>query len=242
MTELNIVPAQGDPKDKDYVPEKGTITNGMFAYSFLRTGDKKYQSEEREYSIRVVVDKKTAKAFKKAYPKNGCSEVDTADFEEKFKMAPPFPDEDEQFILKFAADVKLKSDVDAANLKAGDEVPYLWKSRPKALAKVDDKIVDVTFNDDYMIANGTIGHVAWNARPNSFGKFPKIESVLIVDLVKYEKATSESSSTGSAWGEVEGGYQAPEPSEPEAIGGEVEEAPAADAPAEAESEPENPFE
>ncbi len=243
MTKLTITAASGDPKNKkEFIPEKGKITDGVFVYAYLNTGDLKYQSDtDREYSIAVVVDKKTAKAFKKQYPKNGYKEIDTADFEDRYKIPPPLPDEDEQFIIKFSADVSIKNDLPDLKLKAGDPVPYKWSSRPKALVKTEGGVKDVTLDPEYAIGNGTTGHVAFTARENSYGTFPKMDSVLITELVKYEK---EDKVTSSEWGEVVGGYQAPEPqaiAAPEETPEEPEEDQSSDVP-ESEDEPKNPFE
>ena len=186
MSTFTQLPANGpDPKAKGYVGPRGTVTDGMMVYTYMQVGDLKFNSTtEREYCTSLVVDKTTAKAFKKAFPKNGYKEVDTADFEDKYKVLPLYPDEDEQFIIKFAASTVMKFDAPAAGVKAGDKVPYAWASRPKALSPVEGGVKDITFDEDAQIGNGTKGHVAFSITSNDFGTFPQFRSVYVTELVK----------------------------------------------------------
>jgi 5-deoxy-D-glucuronate isomerase len=91
---------------------KGRINNVTFCYVKLQEGAYKYQSKtEREYTVDCVVDKATAKAYKKVFPKNGYREIDTQDFEGIFKIAPIFPESDEQLIIKLKANAQVKRDI-----------------------------------------------------------------------------------------------------------------------------------
>jgi hypothetical protein len=48
----------------------GKLEDVTFAYAKLQSGSTKYQSKDLEYTVDVIVDKATAKQFKKDYPKN----------------------------------------------------------------------------------------------------------------------------------------------------------------------------
>lgn len=185
-------------------PKKATgkIEGVVFAYTKLQSGDYKYQSTtEKEYSVDLIVDKATAKAYKKAFPKNSAKEVDTEEFENKYKIAPPYPKEDEQYVIKMKADAHVSVDIDKAGLKEGDEVPYEWSSRPKVFIPVDGGVKDVTLTT--LVGNGSKGVVAFNINTNSYGTFPKLTGMLVEELVEYE-----SSGPASAFGAVVGGLNA----------------------------------
>jgi hypothetical protein len=165
---------------------KGQIKDVVFAYVKMQTGAFKYQSTtEYEYCVDCIVDKATAKAYKKAFPKNGYREVETDEFKDKYKIDPIYPDEDEQFILKLKANANLSSDIPSCNLCAGDLVPYKFSTRPKAFVNVESGVEDITMTT--LIANGSKGTVAFNITENSYGVFPKLTGILITDLIKYEQ-------------------------------------------------------
>lgn len=178
----------------------GKIEDVVFCYTKLQSGALKYQSKDLEYTVDVVVDKATAKQFKKDYPKNSVKDFDNAEFKEKFKIDPPFPSQDEQFVIKLKAAAQLKADAAAANLKAGDLIPYEWNSRPKVFVPVEGGVKDVTLT--VLLANGSKGDVAFSVNTNDFGTFPQLTGILVKDLIEYEAQTGNS----SAFGSVVGGY------------------------------------
>lgn len=165
---------------------KGKIKNCVFAYIKLQSGDWKYQSKtDKEYSVCAIVSKSTAKEYKKQFPKNGYTEVETVDFEDQYKIKPVFPG-DEQFVIKLRANVSLKADVPKAGLLAGDNVPYEWPSRPKVFLPVDGGVKDVTMS--ILVSNGSKGDVAFNIHTyEGLGTFPKLSGILVKDLIEYEQ-------------------------------------------------------
>ena len=179
--------------------KNGMITNATFAYIKLQEGAKKYQSEDKEYCLDIIVDKATAKAFKKAYPKNGYKEIDTGDFEGIFKFAAPYPDEDEQFVIKLKVGVSLSADIPSQGLSKGDPIPYDWSTRPKLFVPVEGGVKDVTMTT--LAANGSKGDVAFNVRNTTYGNFPQLTGVLVKELIEYEAQGS-----GSVFGSVVGGF------------------------------------
>jgi hypothetical protein len=182
--------------------QKGKIVDAVFCYIKLQEGGLKYQSKtEREYTLDCIVDKATAKAFKKAFPKNSVKEIDTPEFEAKFKIAPPFPKEDEQYVIKVKAKAQLSADAVSAGLSKGEDIPYEWTTRPKVFVPVDGGVSDVTM--DVLVANGSRGDVAFNITSNDFGTFPQLTGILVKDLIEYQSEGGSSSD----FGEVVGGLK-----------------------------------
>ena len=179
----------------------GKIEGVTFAYVKLQSGSTKYQSKDLEYTVDVIVDKATAKEFKKAYPKNSVKDYDNADFTSKFKLDPPYPNQDEQFVLKLKAAAQLKADATAVNLVAGDLIPYEWNSRPKVFVPVEGGVEDVTLT--VLVSNGSKGDVAFTVNSNDFGTFPQLTGILVKELIEYEASGGSS----SAFGTVVGGYK-----------------------------------
>jgi len=180
---------------------KGKILDGVFCYIKLQGGSFKYNSKtEKEWTVDIVVDKTTAKAYKKMFPKNSCKEYDNEEFTERFKIDPPFEKQDEQFIVKVKADANLKADVHKLGLSKGDEVPYEWNTRPKLFTPFEDGVKDVTM--EVLAANGSKGDAAIKILENDFGTFSQLSGILVKDLIEYES----DGSSGSDFGKVIGGY------------------------------------
>lgn len=180
--------------------EKGKLNDVTFCYVKLQEGGLKYQSKtEREYTLDCVVDKATSKAFKKAFPKNSVKEIDTPDFEAKYKIAPPLPNEDEQYVIKVKAKAQLSADAVSAGLSKGDAIPYEWATRPKVFLPTEGGVTDITM--DTLVGNGSKGDVAFNITSNDFGTFPQLTGILVRELVEFEGGNASTSD----FGEVVGG-------------------------------------
>ena len=155
--------------------------SGIFAYAKVQEPSLKYQSEtEKEFSIDVIVDKATAKAFGKQFPKQKGKVVDTSDFKEIYKIDPPFPDQDEQYILKLKKPAQF-NDKATGNMKAIPEI--YW---PKIVVKKNGKAVPLA--RDILIANGSMGKVSYEVNENSYGIFAKLKNILVEELIEYKKA------------------------------------------------------
>ena len=179
---------------------QGRINNVTFCYVKLQSGSYKYQSKtELEYTVDVVVSREVAKEYKKLFPKNSCKEIETSEFKDKFKIDPPYPDKDEQFIIKLKSNANITVDVPSAELSKGDLIPYTWSSRPKAFEPCEGGVTDITMVK--LIANGSKGDVIFTIRENSFGRFSQLKSILVTDLIEYIQEGS-----GSDFGNVVGGY------------------------------------
>lgn len=192
-------------------PTKGYVRGATLCYIKLQDGALKYGSKtEKEYVLVAVVDKATAKAWKKMFSKNTPKEVDTEEFEAKYKIAPPFPDEDEQYVIKFKAKAQFTKEMSVNGPdgvvvhEEGSLIPYEWNTRPKLFVKGSEGVKDVTMT--ILAANGSVGDVAFNINSNDFGTFPKLTGVLVTDLIEYE--SQGGGANASPFGEIEGGLNA----------------------------------
>ena len=150
--------------------------SGVFAYAKIQEPAFKYQSTtEKEFSIDIIVDKATAKAFGKQFPKQKGKVVDNDDFEEIYKMLPPFPDQDEQFVLKLKR---------PAQYKDGKPLPESYW--PKVMQKKGGKAVQIP--REVLVGNGSTGKVSYDVNENDFGTFAKLKNILVEDLKEYKKS------------------------------------------------------
>lgn len=159
------------------------ILEGIACYAKVQVPGNKYQSDEKEFSIDIVVDKGTYKAWGKRFPKQKGKTVDNEDFKEIFKIDPPFEDQDEQCVIK------LKK---AANYKDGTVLDK--KYWPKVLVQKNDKAVAI--EEGVFIANGSKVKVSFEIRENSYGTFAKLKNVLVTDLIEYRKSDNNGSEFG----------------------------------------------
>ena len=150
--------------------------SGVFAYAKIQEPAFKYQSTtEKEFSIDIIVDKETAKAFGKQFPKQKGKRVDNDDFEEIYKMPPPFPDQDEQYVLKLKR---------PAQYKDGKPLPESYW--PKVMQKKGGKAVQIP--REVLVGNGSTGKVSYDVNENDYGTFAKLKNILVEDLKEYKKS------------------------------------------------------
>lgn len=149
--------------------------SAVFAYAKIQEPAFKYQSTtEKEFSIDLIVDKATAKAFGKQFPKQKGKTVDNDDFEEIYKMPPPFPDQDEQYVLKLKR---------PAQYKDGKPLPESYW--PKVMQKRGGKAVQIP--REVLVGNGSTGKVSYDINENDYGTFAKLKNILVEDLKGYKK-------------------------------------------------------
>jgi len=152
------------------------IISGVFAYAKVAEPAPKYQSTDKEFSIDVIVDKATFKAFGKRFPKQKGKTIDNDDFKGIYKIELPYEDQDEQYVLK------LKK---PAQYKDGEALPKeYW---PAILIKNENNKA-VAIKQGVLIANGSKGKVSFDVTENDFGTFAKLKSVLVEKLIEYKKA------------------------------------------------------
>jgi hypothetical protein len=153
------------------------IENVVLNYTKIKEPGNKYQSEEKEWSVDVVVSREQAKAWNKDFSKQKAKEIDNPDYLKQFKQETlPFPDQDCQYVIKLKKGTKFKS---------GEPVPE--KFHPKVyLNNGDGTIKDVT--KDILVGNGSVGAAKYDVVENSFGKFAKLAAVRVDKLVEYKGA------------------------------------------------------
>lgn len=174
---------------------KGRIEEGTLLYVMMQDGEYAYGSDtDRNFSVQVAVTEETAKNWKATFPENGCRTVPTDSFSKTYKTDPPYPEEENQHVLKIKSRATYREDEPDRDIRAGDIVPYDNKHRPKLYEVVDGKPVDVTKN--VQPANGSRGVVAFRATNNKFGSFPVLSGVLVTDLLEEEEQANIASDFG----------------------------------------------
>jgi len=150
------------------------IENVTFLYAKVSNPVPAYNKVDSEWTVDVVASKADAKKIKKDFPKTSLKEFDNADFTEKFGIEPPFPKQDEQFILKFKK----------SHIKNGKETPE--KYRPRVIQQLEDGTKeDITF--DKMVGNGSKGTISYRVKEtDTYGNFVELQAILVTDLVEYQ--------------------------------------------------------
>lgn len=174
-------------KKKDVVKVMKNVT---LAYAKIAEPSTKYESKDLEYSVDVIVDKATAKAWNKEFPKQKAKEFELDEFVEKFKMESPY-DGDEVYVIK---------------LKKGatkDGVPFDEKFRPKVFLDVleDDVKVRTEITVSRLIANGSVADVSYRIVENKFGKFANLQNIRIDEPNFKEYVASGGGKAGSEFGD-----------------------------------------
>ncbi|RYY51342.1 MAG: hypothetical protein EOO06_01015 [Chitinophagaceae bacterium] len=150
------------------------IENVTFLFAKVQNPVPSFNKVDSEWTVDVVCSKADAKKVKKEFPKTSLKEFDNADFTEKFGIEPPFPSQDEQFILKFKK----------SHIKNGQETPE--KYRPRVIQELEDgSREDITF--DKLIGNGSKGTMSYRVKETKdYGNFVELQALLITDLVEYK--------------------------------------------------------
>lgn len=132
----------------------------------------------REYSVDVLVTEEDFSTFKKRYKTSNVvksvKELDAKEFEEKFKVAPPY-EADTYYILKFKK---------SADYKDGNPT-----DKPKVVGKKGSGISSAT-----ELGNGTKANVHWREREWSYGGKKglslDLSGIAVIELVEYTKGAS----------------------------------------------------
>lgn len=165
---------------------KGRVEGATLLYVNLQEGELAFGSEtDRNLSVQVAVTKETARNWQSVFPKNGCRTVPNEQFVKSFKTDPPYPEEEEQHVLKLKSKATYQQDNPERDIVAGELVPYDSPYRPKLYEIVDGKPVDVT--KTVVPGNGSKGTVAFRATTNKYGTFPVLSGVLLTDLIESQQ-------------------------------------------------------
>lgn len=126
-----------------------------------------------EYMISAVVSKEQFKEFVKRFPDKRTQPIDNDVFEEKYKTPPPFPNQDEQFVIKLKA---------KAFKASGEPIPE--KYRPRVYRFTNGVQEDITTT---LIGNGSKGVVRYSVyeSPKTGKEMASLQSVLVTELVPY---------------------------------------------------------
>lgn len=151
-----------------------TIT-GTLLYVCIQQPTKKYESDETEWKVSLVVDKKQAKEWNKRFSKQKAKEIDNAEFESIYKIAPPVDGQDEQYIIKISQNTHT----------ADGKAMY----QPRVYEDIGaNNVIDIT--DTKLVGNGSKGSVSYTVVENKFGTFAKLNALLVTDLIEYQKTGS----------------------------------------------------
>ena len=111
---------------------KGRIEDGTLLYVNMQEGELAFGSEtDRQLTVQVAVTEDTARNWKATFPKNGYREVPNDQFQKAYKTDPPYPEEENQHVLKLKSRGTYQQDDPERDIRAGDIVPYDSPSRPK---------------------------------------------------------------------------------------------------------------
>jgi len=153
------------------------IDNVTFLYTKIQKPVFKYGSTtDSEWSVDCVVSKAAAKAWKKSFPKNKVKEFDNDEFVEKFGIDAPFPEQDEQFILKIKKDCK-------KTMPDGNVFETPEKYRPRTIEQTAAGRADVTF--EKLVGNGSKGKVSYTIRDVKDEQFPQLSAILVEEMVEH---------------------------------------------------------
>lgn len=167
------------------------VVEGTLVYAKVAESTKKYQSNDEEYVISIIIDEDAADAWEAEFKKQPAKKVKAAEFEDKYKI--PLP---EQFKgHKNVYELKLKKDA------IKDGVPFYPEHRPKVFVDYDNgDRVEIT--ESRLIANGAFGKVSYRISENDFGRFAKLNNVLMTEEGFKEYIPTSSGGAGS---EFDGG-------------------------------------
>lgn len=147
---------------------------GTLVFVTIQTPQTKYQSDDKEYKVGIVVDEDTADGWNERFPKQTAKVVKTSDFKETYKIDPVFPDEKKQYVITIKK---------PASYKDGKELPEMY--RPKVLVQDGKAAIDVT--QTILPANGSKGKVSFEENSNDFGTFSRLKNVLVTEMIEYKK-------------------------------------------------------
>ncbi len=157
-----------------------TISNVTFFWTKIQKPSLKYQSQtEKEFVVDVLVDKATAKAWGKEFPKQKAKEIDNDDFNEKFGAEHAIEGQDEQFIIRLKKGATYK-DKETGTIK---DIPEQYRPRV-FLADENDELEDVTFTT--LVGNGSKGVVQFDVNTNSYGTFAQLSAIKVDTLVSVD--------------------------------------------------------
>lgn len=156
------------------------IENVYFFYTSIAEPTFKFESKiQKEFKTTFVLSKEQAKDFKKLKLNKTVKEIDTSEFKEKYKVDPPFPEQEEQFLISVSK---------RATYQDGNPTPD-W-TYPKTFFIKNDTIVE---SSQTLVGNGSFGDIRLETSINEKAKSINValHSILVKNLVPYEKKGDE---------------------------------------------------
>ena len=157
-----------------------TISNVTFFWTKIQKPSLKYQSQtEKEFVVDVLVDKATAKAFGKEFPKQKAKEFDKDELLEALSIDSAPYEADEYF------KIRMKKKANYKDRETGELVNTPEQYCPKVfLADEDGLLEDVT--QTRLIGNGSVGAIQYDVNSNDYGKFAQLKGIRVDNLVVVE--------------------------------------------------------
>lgn len=172
--------------------EAQVIEGVGFYYTKIQNPAPKFNPEDgNEFVVDLHVDKATAKAWGKEFPKNKPKEMDYDVFVEKFGETNAIGT-DEQFFIKLKKNESYEKD--------GVRTPIADKYRPRVLQEVDGELEDITFTK--LVGNGSKGVAQYEINENKYGKFANLVAIKVEELDEYVTNGGDVTEKFSALGKV----------------------------------------
>lgn len=173
---------------------KTATVTGTVLYNALKAPKWKFESDTRkEFSVEVVVDKATARAWDKTFKKQPAKVIDNEEFVKTFGMDLPFPEQEDQYVIKLKRPADYEEKDKATDQKTGRILPIPDKYRPRILLLTDSttrKCTDITFKE-YGLGRGSVATVQYEERDSGkFGTTARLLNVRVDSLIKYEFGNS----------------------------------------------------
>lgn len=168
---------------------KGSIgvIEGTLVYAKVGQPDNKYQSDEKEWSVEVIIDEDAAEAWDDQFQKQKAKKIKASEFEAKYRIPCPIDN------AKNVYSVKLKRQA------TNDGVMVDENFRPKVY--LDDASGERSeIGQSRKIANGSYGKVSYYISSNDYGTFARLQNVLLDEAGFKEYESTGGYGGGSEFG------------------------------------------
>lgn len=159
---------------------------GVLVYAKIAEADKKYKSDDTEYSIGVIIDDEDiADDWDARFKKQPAEKFKATQFKDKFKTELPEEFEGSKNLWKLT--LKRPAVIDGE-----EKYPQF---RPRVFLDTEDERIDIT--ESRLIANGSRGIVSYRVSENKeYGDIVRLANVLIPEetFIEYKSTFAEAGS------------------------------------------------
>lgn len=181
----------------DDAGKQGVFKDATLAYVSVKNPEKTKKPEDaKRYSVAVIAPEEDGKEHKKRFPKASVTMMSNADIRAQYKVEPP-TDAPLHAVIKVRAKATINKDNPEKGLRAGDDVPYDWPSRPKVYLPEEreqedgsKKKVAVDKTSELFVPNGSKGSVVFAIRSDAYGSTPDLRKVVVTDLKESNNTSS----------------------------------------------------